>query len=264
MSKWTGKIIGGGVGWALLGPLGALVGAAVGNRFDQKSERDELDEIPYDYYRDDEYLHRHRETFESNYGGSFAVAMLALFATVIRADGTVSGSEVRHVREFLVRQFGSDEAASMMQMFKEILQKQYDLQEITAQIVAHMGYHERLEMCHFLFALAMADGTVSQAETRTILSIGAQLGISEPDLRAVFGSSRPGSSGSGGMIDPYEVLGMSSSASNEELKKAYRDLAKKFHPDRVQTLGEEYREFAEEKFKKLQAAWEQIRKVRGI
>ena len=87
--------------------------------------------------------------------------------------------------------------------------------------------------------------------------------LSEEDLRAVFGSSRP-AGGPAAASSHYEVLGMNPSAADEELKRAYRELAKKFHPDRVAHLGDEYRSFAEEKFKNLQHAWSAIRKERKL
>ncbi|MCA9784169.1 MAG: TerB family tellurite resistance protein [Candidatus Delongbacteria bacterium] len=260
MAGWAGKIIGGGIGWAVFGPIGALIGGVIGNTFDQRGERTE--DIPYDYYRNQDFVHQHTSRFSRNQGGSFAVAMLVLFAHVIRADGHTSSAEVQRVRDFLVRRFGPDEARDMLQMFRQILNRPVDVREVTAQIVVHLDYAGRLEMCHLLFAIAMADGQLNSEETRAIMEIGTLLGVSEQDMRTVFGSSRP--TGTGMQEDPFEVLGVPRSADTDTLKKTYRDLAKKFHPDRVQSLGEEYRAFAEEKFKKIQNAWELIRKERGI
>ena len=64
--------------------------------------------------------------------------------------------------------------------------------------------------------------------------------------------------------DYYEVLGVDKSASAEDIKKAYRKMAIKYHPDKVATLGEDVQKAAEEKFKAVNQAYEAICKERGI
>ena len=60
--------------------------------------------------------------------------------------------------------------------------------------------------------------------------------------------------------DPHEILGVRRGASQEELKKAYRELVNKYHPDKVEHLGEEFRELAEIRFKQIQQAYQQLQK----
>ena len=66
------------------------------------------------------------------------------------------------------------------------------------------------------------------------------------------------------MRDPYQVLGVSQDASEEEIKKAYRKLAKKYHPDTVANLGEEIKKKATEKFRAVNEAYEELKKQRGF
>jgi hypothetical protein len=58
--------------------------------------------------------------------------------------------------------------------------------------------------------------------------------------------------------DAYRVLGLAPGASAEEIREAYRELAAKYHPDKVEHLGEEFRRLAEQRFKEIQAAYQQL------
>jgi DnaJ like chaperone protein len=252
---WTGKLIGGGLGWALFGPLGALLGGVIGNAFDQRGAPRE---IPDDYYRRRGYA-RQDPVFSANPAGSFMAALMALCAHVIRADGEVKGEEVRQVRAFVAQAFPQD-AADLLQVLKQLLERPIEVGPLCAQISRHLGYYERLELMQLLVAVARADGHINPAEQAAVLDVARRLGIREQDLRALFGAAAASPAGP----DPYEVLGLPREAGDEELKRAYRELAKKFHPDRVTHLGEEVRRFSEEKFKALQQAWERIKAERGI
>lgn len=257
---WTGKLVGGGLGWALFGPLGALLGGVIGNAFDQQAERRE---VPPDYYRRRGYA-RQDPRFTANPAGSFMAALLALCAYVIKADGVARGEEVRRVRAFVQQAFPRD-ANDLMQLLRDLLDRPVDVGPICAQISAHMGYYERLELMQLLIAVARADGIVNPAEAQAVGEVARRLGLRESDLRVLFGAAAGGAAEPAPAgPDPYEVLGLSRQAGDDELRKAYRALAKKFHPDRVAHLGEDLRKFSEEKFKALQGAWEQIRKERGL
>ena len=84
------------------------------------------------------------------------------------------------------------------------------------------------------------------------------LGISSVDykrIKAMFYSSRD---------NAYKILGLDKTATVDQIKKAYRRLVKKYHPDKVAHLGQEHQKGAEEKFKQVQKAYEQIQKERGF
>lgn len=58
--------------------------------------------------------------------------------------------------------------------------------------------------------------------------------------------------------DPYRVLGIGKSASAEEIKHAYRELASRYHPDKLEHLGNEFKVLAESRFKEIQKAYEEL------
>ncbi len=74
----------------------------------------------------------------------------------------------------------------------------------------------------------------------------------------------PRGEGAAGGADPASVLGVDRAASEEEIKKAYRDLLGRYHPDRVQHLGEEFREMAAKRTVEINRAYQHIKRERGF
>ena len=106
-----------------------------------------------------------------------------------------------------------------------------------------MDHPSRLQLMHFLFGIAKADGLVTENEVRTIHTIAGYLGIRARDfesIKAMFYNSRE---------NAYKILEITKTATNNEIKKAYRTMAKKYHPDKVIHLGKEHQKGAEEKFR---------------
>ena len=113
-------------------------------------------------------------------------------------------------------------------------------------------------MIHILFGLSQADGYVHPLEVQIIQTISGYFGISKKDFQSIEAMFYKDS------LSAYKILEISKNATNDELKKAYRKMAAKFHPDKVHHLGEEFQKMAEEKFKKLNDAYTQIKKERNI
>jgi len=246
MGKY-GKWIGGGVGWILGGgsPIGAILGFAVGSMFDATN------------FKADKSFNS--ETFRHHTGpGDFAASLLVLTAVVMKADGKIMRSELDYVKTFFNRQFGPQVAARQIQLLQEILKKDINTRKVCDEIRYYMEHPLRLQLLHFLFGVAAADGKVDKVEVNVIAEIANHLGISEKDfesLKAMFYKDT-GSS--------YRILEIEKEASDEEVKKAYRKMAVKYHPDKVSSLGEEYQKSAKEKFQKVQEAYEAIKKERGM
>jgi DnaJ like chaperone protein len=145
-----------------------------------------------------------------------------------------------------------------MKLFKEILKQDYSVLQVCTQIKSNMDHATRLQLIHILFGLSQADGHVHAEEVRVISTISRYLGISQKDLdsiQAMFFKSTDAA---------YKILEVSPSATDDEIKKAYRRMAVKYHPDKVQHLGDDFQKMAEEKFKTLNDAYQQVKKERGI
>ena len=155
--------------------------------------------------------------------------------------------------------YGKDHANATFKIFnEEIKKKQLSAATICSLLRQRMRYESRLQVIHFLFSIAQADGHVSEAEVREINSIANHLGIGHRDfesIKAMF-FSNPDSA--------YKILEIERSSSNSEIKSAYRTMVKKYHPDKLQHMDEVYQRGAEEKFRKVQEAYEQIQKERGF
>ena len=245
MAKF-GKWLGGGLGWAFGGPVGAIIGFALGTVIDTASGQ----EIEMSFKGNGP---RYRTQ-----PGDFGVSLLVLVAAVMKADGKVLKSELDYVKSFFLRQFGSERTAEHLKALREILKKDIPLQDVCLQIKNYTLYPARLQLLHLLFGVASVDGQVHVSELNVISQIGGYLGISKSDydsIKAMFVKQTDGD---------YKILEIDKSVSDAEVKKAYRRMAVKYHPDKVSHLGEDFQKAAKEKFQKVQEAYDNIKKQRGI
>ncbi len=185
--------------------------------------------------------------------------LMALSAAVMKADGKVVKSELNYVKTFFNQQFGPRFSTQHLQTLKQFLDSNsIPVQRICADIQMRMQPAVRAQLLHYLFGIAKADGHVSDEEINVIKSISNLLGISHIDFESVKNMFYRD------VNSDYKVLGLDESASDDEVKKAYRKMAIKFHPDKVSQMGEEYQKGAKEKFQQIQDAYEAIKKKRGM
>ncbi|MBT5956397.1 MAG: DnaJ domain-containing protein [Candidatus Marinimicrobia bacterium] len=240
MASWK-KWLWGSIGWSLGGPIGAILAYSLASMANGNSQ-----------------TYRQAYQNKTTQAGDFGAALLILFATVMKADGVQSKSELEYIKKFFVTQFGKTHAQERMQLFKEILKQDYSTSQVCTQIKSNMDHATRLQLLHILFGLSQADGHVHPDEVKVIGTISRYLGISQKDLesiQAMFYKSTDGA---------YKILEIDASASEAEIKKAYRKMAIKYHPDKVQHLGDDFQKMAEEKFKTLNEAYQNIKKERGL
>lgn len=189
----------------------------------------------------------------------FPTMLMALSAEVMKADGKVLKSELNYVKDFFTRQFGNQFSAQHLQTLKKFLDGQeVPLQRICNDIRVRLQPEVRLQLIHYLYGIANADATVSESEVRVIDRIANFLGLSHVDVESIKNMFYRNTE------SDFKVLGIEPNATEDEVKKAYRKMAIKFHPDKVSQLGEEYQKGAKEKFQEIQNAYENIKKKNGI
>lgn len=185
--------------------------------------------------------------------------LLALAAIVIKADGKVDERELRFVRNYFIANYGADYASSIFTKFNtEVKKEQQNLHQLTALFVKGARYETRLQILHFLFGIANADGHIAEVEVQKIRQIATALQLRAMDfesIKAMFVKSAD---------NAYKILEISPNATDAEVKKAYRSMAKKYHPDKLQTDDAALKKGAQEKFQQVQAAYESIQKERGL
>lgn len=239
--KWVGAAIGG----FSLGPLGAILGYALGRAFDGSSE----DVKGFTSGSE-------QRTAQAN---DFEVSLLVLSAIVIKSDGKVQQSELDFVRQHFIRMYGQERANHAFRLFREIIQNNdISMRQVCMQVQKYMDHPSRLQLIHYLFGIAKADGAVSEAEVECIRKIAGYLYVGQKDFESIQAMFYDNTASS------YKILEIEKNATDNEIKKAYRAMAKKYHPDKLQHLGAEHRAAAEEKFRKVQDAYERIKKERGI
>ena len=240
-AKW----IGAGLGfWALGGPVGALIGFAVGSMFDGSSQAVTTRTV------------NSVQTSE----GDFKMSLLILIACILKADGRVDKAELAVAKKFLVANFGEQGALEALQILKKLLEQPINETEVASQIGQHLNYSSKLELLHLLFQIAYADGEVVASELAAIQRISVLFRIDRLDFESIKAPYMK-------TVDKdwaYKSLEIEPTATNDEIKKAYRRMAMKYHPDKVTDLGEDVKKSATEKFRSVNEAYESLKKQRGI
>lgn len=257
-----GKWIVGTLGWAMFGPIGGILGYYFTSKLEQLSEEVETN--------------NENQSWNQGQRNSFLMSLLVLSAAVIKADGRTTTQELNTLRRFFIKNFGANAANDAEEIVKELINKDFNLYEVCVQVRSCMDYSQRLQLYHYLVELGACDGLI-QREIDVIEVIGTYIGLAKEDIDAIFaqfgrynsnsgsqGSSSNNSSSYSNSESNYRILGISPSATDDEVKKAYRKMAIKYHPDKVATLGEDVQKAAEEKFKTISQAYEAICKERGI
>ncbi len=245
MLKWVGAII----GFFFRGFFGALAGYLIGSLLDvvlmPKRRRQSFGDV--------------FQSRQSVSPGDFELNLLSLASLVIKADGSVSQKELDYVRGYFVQAYGKERANATFKTFNEVIKKrQVSASHICQFLRPRVRYEVRLQIIHFLFNIGQADGHISDKEINKIHEISRYFQISYRDfesIKAMFVKSAD---------EAYKILEVDENASDADIKKAYRKMVKKYHPDKLQNMDKAYQKGAKEKFNKVQEAYEQLQKERGF
>jgi len=236
------KWIGGVLGWAFGGPLGGVLGFIAGTVVDSL-------EVPV-----------FRKPDDKTTMGDFATSILVLIVAVLKAEGPVVKSELDYVKHFLKQNYGEKGAAEALILLKEILKQNIQLDDVFVQIRDHLDYSSRLQLIHFLTNLANIDGQLTINEQYILNHITNGLKVSMSDKHTVGMALEQNDA----TVPAYALLGVDRSTSIIDIKKAYRTLANKYHPDKVTFLGEDLKKVANDKFQQLTQAYDLIKKERNF
>jgi len=256
------RLIGAILGWIISGSFwGGLLGFVIGGFLDSTRK------IKVTYGR------------RSASKDEFIKYLLIFTTSVVKSDnGKMVRSELDFVKSYLLRILGAEKTQEALLVLRDMLDKEFNYYTVAQEFGGKSSIHEKLTMLQFLFGLAATDGTVAPSEMETIRFISNGMGISDRDFESIkamfFGWQ--GNYGGGGyssstsyrpvqnIENDYKVLEIEPTVSDDEVKKAYRKQAMKHHPDKVNHLGDDIRKAAEERFAKLNEAYERIKKVRGM
>jgi len=250
--KWIGSFL----GWVAGGPIGALIGFLLGNFVD--GYIDISRQLPGGDQPGTGGYSGTRNYTPNEQRNSFFVSLLVLSSAVIKADGRTQDSELQTVREFMRRNFGDQAANEAMQILAKLDSQQINIYQVGDQIATYMNYSQRLQLFHYLVSIATADGEFSKSEKSILEAIANTIRLSQSDSASVIAMYYKDTDSA------YAVLEIQPSATDDEVRAAYRRMAMKNHPDKVATLGPEVQKAAEEKFRKIQDAYETIKKQRGM
>lgn len=272
-AKW----IGGFLGLLSAGPIGALAGFVLGALFDAMSGDNGLEATDFgtsgtytgSTYDDGQGYSRGYRTDEGARNG-FLFSMLTLASYIIRADGKIMHSEMETMRSFLRQNFGEAAVEQGNQIMLRLFERQKQMEsqqpgsyrqtimDACQQLRMVLTESQRLQLLSLLAMLAKADGNVAAEEINALREVTRHLGLSETELNSMLNL------GATTLKDAYAVLEIDESATDDEVRAAYKRMVVKHHPDRVATLGEDVRAAAEKKLKEINEAKELIFKARGL
>ena len=231
-TKW----IGAAAGWFFAGPIGGIIGYYLGkNLFDKKVDNQK----------------------------AFEISLLILSSMVIKSDGKVLKSELNYVKKFFTNTFGAQKSNEYFKIFNNLNKQDLNskLRQVCIQINTHINHSSRLEIIHFLFGVAASDNEIHLKEIETIKRISNYMNINSYDFESIKSMLLVKKSANSEKW--YKILGVNKNVTDSEVKKAYRKMALKYHPDKLTGVSEDIKKLASQKFLAVKEAYEQINKERS-
>lgn len=208
--------------------------------------------------------------------GIYGETLVSLSAVLIRADSKLQSWERALVKKALTGKYGKEYGEKASDLLEEVIKKDIDIAGVCKKARKNVPYKTRLQLMYFLFTIAEVSDGFHPREMKALQFIKKHLKIKEPDFESILNlyfytqeerdkeKKRKTYVSTSKKEKAYKILGIENNATEAQIKKAFRKLAMKHHPDRVAYLGEAHMEIAEEKFEKLQSAYEYIKEIKGI
>lgn len=266
---WFGKVIAGLIGLAIGGPIGLIIGVIIGHYFDRGLAG---------FFRP--LSARQRAEVEAE----FFRTVFLLMGNLAKADGRISELEVAHTERLMAHMsLHSDHRRDAIALFKEGARPDFNLQRQLESFRTHCGRFPGLsrQLLNYLLSLALADGALNPQEEALLRQVAAGLGLPsalfDQLIRMIRAQahfkdySQAGGQGSeqrreSELATAYDALGISSNASDADIKKAYRKLMSENHPDKLMGQGvpQDMIQLATERSQEIRTAYELIRSHRGL
>ena len=244
MSIW-GKIIGGTTGFALGGPLGAIIGIIIGGSFDRSARK----------------LSSSNQISQQQKQNVFALCIIVLSAKIAKADGQVTKEEIYTFKEKFNIQ--AEEMSEVSKIFNEAKKSSFGFKNIADQVGNLFSDNKVLleQLLNNLFYIAEADGLTSINELEVLRSISQSFHFNETDFQRIF-HSRLNNKES----DPYKILGVTREDSDNNIRKKWIELSKEHHPDYLIAKGmpKEFIKEANKELSSINLAYDKIKELRGF
>jgi DnaJ like chaperone protein len=246
-----GKLVGGTIGFALGGPLGAIFGAAFGHAFDTGSELDTTG-------------NRSRLSAVEQHQLTFFVAAFSMLAKLAQADGRVTQEEIESIESFMEKdlRLNAESRNAAVNIFRTALNAPGSFADFARQF--HQQFSDQPQMLELmidiLLRVAVSDGSLTPGEESLILSAVTTFNFSPGRYEQMKSQYIRNTD------KAYAVLGCSPTDDDDQVKRCYRQRVQEYHPDKIAAKGlpDEFTRFAQDKFREIQEAWEQIKAARGI
>ena len=244
MSIW-GKIIGGTTGFALGGPLGAIIGIMIGGSFDRSARK----------------FSSSNQISQQQKKNVFALCIIVLSAKIAKADGQVTKEEIYTFKEKFNIQ--AEEMSEVSKIFNEAKKSSFGFKNIADQVGNLFSDNKVLleQLLNNLFYIAEADGLTSINELEVLKSISQSFHFNETDFQRIF-HSRLNNKES----DPYKILGVTREDSDNNIRKKWIELSKEHHPDYLIAKGmpKEFIKEANKELSSINLAYDKIKELRDF
>jgi DnaJ like chaperone protein len=199
----------------------------------------------------------------------FVWLLVQILINIAKIDGDVNKEKITTIQNFFQHNLRYDQTRMywVKDLIKEAVSSTQSMETLLREFRDTFAYEPRLILLELIYQVLYTNPQVPEAELKLARDIANFLEITDYDKRTIeakykygYGGQQQTHSRPETMDQYYAVLGLEPGADAATIKKAHRSLSMKYHPDKVQHLGEEFRGVAEEKMKEINAAYDILKK----